>query len=59
MITHFLLFCGITLIASLVYHALRQDDLKAAIGVGLRRFVSFVVVAVVSGVVLLYFTRWL
>ncbi len=58
MIQHVLLFLLITLISSLVYHALRVDCVKSAAITGLRRFVSFVLVGGVSGVLLWLFTRW-
>lgn len=59
MIQHALLFGLLSWIASLVYHALRNDDLKGALVAGTRRFLSFYVIAIVAGVGLLYFTRWL
>lgn len=59
MIQHILLFALLSLISSLVYHSLRADCLKTAILVGLRRFLSFLVVALAFGVVLMFFTRWL
>ena len=59
MIAHALLFGLISWIASLIYHALRNDDLPGALVAGTRRFLSFYVVAIVVGVGLLYFTRWL
>lgn len=59
MIQHALLFGLISWIASLVYHALRNDDVLAAVRAGTRRFLSFFVLAIVVSVGLLYFTRWL
>jgi len=59
MIEHVLLFSVIALISSLVYHSLRAESLRAAIIQGTKRFVSFLVIAVVFGVALHYFTRWL
>lgn len=52
-------FAFIALVSSLVYHTLRSDDLRGAILLGARRFVSFFVVALGFGVCLQLFTRWL
>jgi hypothetical protein len=38
---HVLLFMAISLVVSLVYNGLRQDDLKTIILLGLKRFVYF------------------
>lgn len=59
MIAHALLFGLVSWIASLVYHALRNDDVGAAVRAGTRRFLSFYLLAVVVSVGLFYFTRWL
>ncbi len=59
MIQHVLLFLFITLISSLVYHALRVDCLKTAALTGLQRFASFALIGAVGGVMLWLFTRWL
>lgn len=59
MIAHVLQFGAATLAASLVYHALRSEDLGVALRTGLRRYVSFMLLAVGFGVALQLFTRWL
>jgi hypothetical protein len=59
LIEHVLLFALISLIASLVYHALREDRLARALALGFRRFLSFLVIAAMFGVFLQLFTRWL
>ena len=59
MIMHVTLFAVVSLAASLIYHALREDDLKVALMTGLRRFGSFLVIAVLFGIGLHFFTRWL
>jgi len=59
MTAHVLLFAVITLISSLVYHSLRVDSLRAAVVLGLKRFVSFFLIAVAFGVALQLFSRWL
>lgn len=59
MIPHVLLFALITLIACLVYYSLRADSLRHAVREGLRRFASFMVLALVFGVALQVLTRWL
>lgn len=59
MTAHVLQFAVATLAASLVYHALRAEDLGAAVRAGLRRYVSFLLIAGVFGVALQLFTRWL
>lgn len=59
MMAHALQFAAATLAASLVYHALRAEDLGAALRTGLRRYMSFLVLAIGFGVGLQLFTRWL
>jgi len=59
MIEHALLLALIALISSLVYHALRTDSVRDAIVLGTRRFLSFMLIAVVFGVCLQLFTAWL
>lgn len=59
MIQHVMWFLVITLISSLVYHALRVDCLKTAALVGFKRFVSFAVIGAAGGLLLYFFTRWL
>ena len=59
MSAHIVLFAVIALICSLVYHSLRVDSLQAAVILGLKRFISFFLIAVVFGVALQLFTRWL
>lgn len=58
MIAHVIQFMVLSLIASLVYHALRQDCLRTAILTGLRRFASFMVIALLFGILLQLVTRW-
>lgn len=59
MMVHVLLFALITLICSLVYHSLRVDSLRAAVRLGLKRFASFSLIALLFGAALQWFTRWL
>lgn len=47
---HILLFAVISLIVSLVYNALRQDDLKAAVILGLKRFIYFMIAGLILAV---------
>ena len=58
LVPHVLQFLMITLIASLVYHALRVDDLKAAAIAGLKRFASCAVIALIAMILVQIFTRW-
>lgn len=59
MIAHVLQFLFVSLIAALVYHALRADDLVAELKKGLRRFVSFMILSFAFGALLQWFTVWL
>jgi len=47
---HILLFMAISLIVSLVYNGLRQEDLKTIIFLGLKRFVYFMVAGFILAV---------
>ncbi len=47
---HILLFMAISLIASLVYNGLRQDNMKTIILLGLKRFVYFMLAGFILGV---------
>lgn len=58
LLAHIAQFLIITLIASLVYHALRVDDLKAAALAGMKRFASCVVIASIAMFLVQLFTRW-
>lgn len=58
MIAHVAQFLFITLIASLVYHALRVEDVKAAAIAGLKRFGSCLLLTAIGAVILQLFTRW-
>jgi hypothetical protein len=59
MTMHALQLAFLMLVSSLVYHALREDDVRHAATVGLRRFGSFAVIVLVAGIALQWFTRWL
>jgi hypothetical protein len=58
MIPHLLLFLLLALISSLVYHALRVENVRDAAVAGLKRFLSCVVITVIGSIVLQLFTRW-
>ncbi len=59
MIAHAVLFGLISWIASVVYHALRNDDVTRAVVAGTKRFASFYLLALVLSVGVFFFTRWL
>jgi hypothetical protein len=46
---HILLFMVISLIASLVYNGLRQEDLKTVISLGIKRFAYFMIAGLILG----------
>ncbi len=54
---HVLLFAVISLIVSLVYNALRQDDLKVAVTLGLKRFVYFMIAGLILAVSTYFLVR--
>lgn len=56
---HVLLFMVISLIVSLVYNGLRQDDLRTIIMLGLKRFVYFMVASLVLAVGSFYLVKHL
>ena len=56
---HFGLFVLLTFLACMVYSGLRQDDLRAVVRLGLRRFVFFLVAAAVFGAATYAFARML
>ncbi|MBL8768288.1 MAG: hypothetical protein JNL94_13015 [Planctomycetes bacterium] len=59
MTIHAVQLAFLMLISCLVYHALREDDVRHAATIGMRRFGSFAVIVVVAGIALQWFTRWL
>lgn len=59
MTAHVLQYIFISLIASLVYHALRVEDVRAAAIAGFKRFVSCLVLAIGFGIVLELATLWI
>ncbi|MHC4943120.1 MAG: hypothetical protein ACYTG7_08900 [Planctomycetota bacterium] len=52
---HFSLFVLLSLLVTLVYSGLRQDDLKMILKLALRRFVFFMTASAVLGVAVYYF----
>lgn len=58
MIAHVAQFLFITLVASLVYHALRVEDVKSAAIAGFKRFGSCLVLTLIGAAILQLFTRW-
>lgn len=59
MTLHAVQLAFLTLVSCLVYHALREDDLRHAASLGMRRFGSFAIIVVIAGAALQWFTRWL
>lgn len=59
MTLHAVQLAFVTLVSCLVYHALREDDLRRAAALGMRRFGSFALIVVLAGAILQWFTRWL
>ena len=56
---HFGLFVLLSLLVSLVYSGLRQEDLRAIVRLALKRFVFFMVASVVFGAAAYAFARYL
>ena len=56
---HFGLFVLLSLLVSLVYSGLRQEDLKAIVRLALKRFVFFMVASALFGAVAYAFARYL
>jgi hypothetical protein len=56
---HFGLFVLLSLLVSLVYSGLRQEDLKAIARLALKRFVFFMVASVLFGAAAYAFARYL
>jgi hypothetical protein len=56
---HFGLFVLLSLLVSLVYSGLRQEDLKAIVRLGLKRFVFFMVASALFGAAAYAFARYL
>jgi hypothetical protein len=56
---HVLLFVVVSLIVSLVYNGLRQDDLRTIVMLGLKRFVYFMAASLVLAVGSFYLVKHL
>ena len=56
---HFALFLVLTLLVCLVYSGLRQDEVKAIIRLGLKRFAVFLGASLVLAVGAYFFALWL
>ena len=56
---HFGLFVLLSLLVSLVYSGLRQEDLRAIVRLAFKRFVFFMVASVVFGAAAYAFARYL
>jgi hypothetical protein len=54
---HSLLFVIISLIVSLVYNGLRQEDLKVIVFLGLKRFVYFMLAGLILAVATFYLAK--
>lgn len=54
---HFIIFVVLSLLVSLVYSGLRQDDLKKIIILGLKRFVVFMGAGAALGVLAFFIAR--
>ncbi|MBU0754952.1 MAG: hypothetical protein KJ645_07410 [Planctomycetes bacterium] len=54
-VEHFSLFALLSLLVTLVYSGLRQDDLKKIVCLALKRFTFFMLASAVLGVAAYYF----